>query len=76
MQRSLALMQAALRVLRDCPEKRQPSTQDIDELTRLYGHKPYGVGFDERACGAIERALKDRAKLRGNRENRATVGAG
>ena len=69
MQRSLELMQAALRVLEAFTEHKQPKRDDVQQLTRLYGHKPDGVGYDEWACEAIQQALKHRASVRGAANN-------
>ncbi len=64
MQQSLHAMQTALRVLSALTEKRTPKESDVEELIRIAGAKPAGMGLDEFACDVIQKALNHRSEIR------------
>jgi hypothetical protein len=64
MQQSFHAMETALRVLSALTEKRIPEESDVQELIRIAGTKPAGMGLDEFACAVIQKALNHRAEVR------------
>ena len=67
MQKSLEVMDTALRVLADINSKRHPKAADIDRLRAYAGPQADGMGLDEFACEVIHKALKQRAAVRGSK---------
>src|SRR5205085_11341697 len=63
MQKSLEVMDTALRVLADINSKRHPKAADIDRLRAYAGPQADGMGLDEFACEVIHKALKQRAAV-------------
>ena len=64
MQKSLEVMETALRVLAAVNTKRHPDLVDIDALRAYGGPQADDVGLDEFACEVIHKALKQRAAAR------------
>ena len=65
---TLAVMEAALRVLTALSQKHPPSPRDITLLVEFAGPQPEGVDFDEFACLVVQTALKRRQDARRFRE--------
>jgi hypothetical protein len=64
MQKSLEVMERALRVLAAVNTKRHPDPGDIDALRACAGPQAENIGLDEFACAVIHKALKQRAEAR------------
>jgi hypothetical protein len=64
MQKSLAMMETALRVLAAVNTKRHPDPVDIDALRAYAGPQARDMGLDEFACEVIHEALRQRAAAR------------
>ena len=64
MQKSLEVMETALRVLAAVNTKRHPDPVDIDALRAYAGPQADDMGLDEFACEVIHKALKHRAEAR------------
>ena len=69
MQKSLEVMETALRVLAAVNSKRHPDSADIDALRAYAGPQADVMGLDEFACEVIQKALKQRAKARAAKGN-------
>jgi hypothetical protein len=67
MQRSLEVMQTALRVLAAVNAKRHPDSMDIDALRAYADPQNEDIGLDEFACEVIQKALKERVAARRDR---------
>jgi hypothetical protein len=70
--RNMDPMKIALRVLTQITQHTEPDPWDLDALVRICGHAPEGVGWDEFACEALQKVLKDRAAAR----NSLAIGSG
>ena len=58
-------MKTALRVLTAITENRRPEQSDIDDLCAFAGQCPLGMSLDVFVCDVVQKALKQRAKARG-----------
>ena len=64
MQRSLAALETALRILKAFTEKRHPESADLEELQQYTGLRPEGMDLDEFVCEVIQTAIRRRAIAR------------